>query len=120
MNELFRDGLERNATANRRKYLEYADDLLTLISIHCILEVLNNSLQEGENAADIFWGWLSAISKSVDANAPTAENFLQIHKFVFVKYFTIWIGSTVREFVTNRLGDDAYARLFQRYGQMLR
>lgn len=125
MNELFRNGLERNATVNRRKYLEYADDLLTLLSIHCMMELLDKelvdkSLHSEKDAVDIFWTNLSKIYRSVDPNTSEKKDILQIQKFVFAKYITAWFGGTVRTFVTSRLGDDAYARLFQRYGQMIR
>lgn len=129
MNDLFRNGLERNATVNRKKYLEYADDLLTILAIYCMIDLLDRSLQkkflDGEtndkgDVADTFWCNLSKINRSVDPNANEEGKILQIQKFVFVKYFTPWLGSTVRTFVTSRLGDDAYARLFQRYGQMIR
>lgn len=129
MNQLFRNGLERNATVNRRKYLEYADDLLTLLSIYCMMELLDKSfdkklvdksLHSEEDAVDAFWINLSKIYRSVDPNTSEKDDILQIQKFVFAKYITAWFGGTVRTFVTSRLGDDAYARLFQRYGQMIR
>lgn len=120
MSVVFRKGLEQNPAVNRRKYLEYTDDMLTLLSFHCMMQMLDELLQKGEGAAEAFWTRLSEINKSVDPNAPEKAEILQIHKFVFVKYITTWLGCTVRAFVTNCLGDDAYARLFQRYGQMIR
>lgn len=120
MNDLFRQGLDRNLMVNRRKYLECVDELLTLLSFHCLMQMLDDCLKEGGKAADTLWGRLAAINRCIEPNAKETDGILQIHKFVFTKYITTWFGSTVRSFVTNRLGDDAYARLFQRYGQMIR
>lgn len=120
MNDLLRYGLGRNPDVHRRKYLEYADDLLTLFACHCMMKMLEDILRGRDDYADAFWNKLSKINSEVGPNKSECMEVLQIHKFVFVKYITAWFGKTVRKYVTDELSDDAYARLFQRYGQMIR
>ena len=69
---------------------------------------------------DELWRWMERVNQCIIPNTEGNREVLPIHQFVFVKYITSWLGNTVRKTVKQSLGDDAYARLFQRYGQMIR
>lgn len=120
MSYLYRKVLQENPEVPRRKYLEYVDRLLELFACHCLVEMLTFLLQNGNEAADKLWQRYGEINRQVEPNASEDTNVLQIQKFVYVKYLTAWFGKSIRSYVTKCLGDDAYARLFQRYGQMIR
>ena len=119
MDRLYREVLQKDPTIHRRKYLECVDGILTLISFHCLVIQLNDFLGK-KIAVDELWMWLKCVNDCVAPNAKEDPNVLQIHQFVFVRYLTSWFGKTVRDTARHSLGDDAYTRLFQRYGQMIR
>ncbi len=120
MNHLYREVLQKKEDIPRRKYLEYVDRLLDLFSYQCLMELLAQLLQKKDRAADELWQRYSQINRQVEPNTKKDEKVRQIHKFVYVKYLTGWFGKSIRSYVIECLGDDAYARLFQRYGQMIR
>ncbi len=120
MDHLYRKVLQRKQNIPRRKYLEHVDRLLELFSCQCLMEMLTLLLQKKDEAADALWQRYGAINQQVEPNASEDGEVLQIQKFVYVKYMTGWFGKSVRSYVIKCLGDDAYARLFQRYGQMIR
>lgn len=131
MMKLYRQVPQRNAEIHRRKYLECVDNLLTLFSAHCLIRLLDVFQSKNAEAAKEMWEWLNKINQSIEPDIKSIEpdikddpqnhqTDLQIQKFVFVKYITGWLGRFIRKFVTETLGNDAYARLFQRYGQMIR
>lgn len=120
MNYLYRVVLQRETNLHRRKYLEKVDKLLELFAFHCLVELMSEQLEYGGAYADELWKKLRAINESIQPNVQDENGILQIEKFVFVKYITTWLGKTVRRHVRKNFGEDAYARLFQRYGQMIR
>lgn len=120
MDYLYCKVLQRKQDVPRRKYLERVDRLLELFSCHCLVEMLISLLKEKHEAADKLWQRFGEINQQVEPNAGENKNVLQIQKFVYVKYLTGWFGKSIRSYVIKCLGDDAYARLFQRYGQMIR
>lgn len=120
MDHLYRKVLQREQDVPRRKYLEHVDRLLEILSCHCLVEMLASLLQEDTDAADKLWQHYGKINRQIEPNATESEAVQQIQKFVYVKYLTGWFGKSVRSYVIKCLGDDAYARLFQRYGQMIR
>ncbi len=120
MSYLYRNVPQRKESIPRRKYLEHIDKLLELFSFHCLVEMLSLLLQKEKKAAGALWQRLRELDRQVESNAGESTQALQIQKFVYVKYLTTWFGKSIRSYVTKCLGDDAYARLFQRYGQMIR
>lgn len=120
MDYLYREVLKKDAGIHRRKYLECVDEILELVSIHCLVLLLNELLQRKDEAVDELWRWMERVNQCIIPNTEGNREVLPIHQFVFVKYITSWLGNTVRKTVKQSLGDDAYARLFQRYGQMIR
>lgn len=120
MNYLYRKVLQDKDNISRRKYLECVDKLLEIFSFHCLMDMLENLLPHKKETANAFWTRLAEINQQVEPNAKDTSAVLQIQKFVYVKYLTAWFGKSIRSYVTACLGDDAYARLFQRYGQMIR
>ena len=120
MDDLYRKVLQRKQDIPRRKYLEYVDRLLELFSCQCLMEMLAQFLKEGNKAAEALWKRYGKINRQVEPNAKENKNVPQIQKFVYVKYLTGWFGKSIRSYVIKCLGDDAYGRLFQRYGQMIR
>ncbi len=122
INNLFREDVIRKLNVNRREYLEKVDELLSIISYGWLLEILNITFSN-YNKSDFFWRELRKINMQVvsdDLETLHNDSVDQIYKYIFVKYITQWFGSAVREYVKKVLGRDAYARLFQRYGQMIR
>ena len=120
MDRLYREVLQKDPTIHRRKYLECADGVLALISFHCLVLQLNDFLEAGMDAANALWMWLKRVNDCVAPNPKEDQEVFQIHQYVFVKYLTPWFGKTVRKTAKCFLGEDAYTRLFQRYGQMIR
>lgn len=120
MSYLYRQVLQKYPNTHRRKYLECVDELVELFSAFYLVGMINSFLKTGESAAETLWHRLEAINRCVEPNAHADNTIIQIEKFVFVKHITTWFGRTVREYVTEVLGEDAYSRLFQRYGQMIR
>lgn len=120
MDYLYCKVLQRKQDVPRRKYLEYVDRLLELFACHCLVEMLTSLSKEKNKAADKLWQRYGEINQQVEPNADENKNVLQIQKFVYVKYLTGWFGKSIRSYVIKCLGNDAYARLFQRYGQMIR
>ena len=124
MMNLYRKVPQRNSEIHRRKYLECVDNLLTLFSAHCLIGLLEEISLKKRNAPNEMWKRLNEINQSIEPNTKDDlqehQTDLQIQKFIFVKYITGWFGRFIRNFVTENLGNDAYARLFQRYGQMIR
>lgn len=120
MDFLYRSVLQKNSGIHRRKYLELVDKLLSAASFHCLTLLVNDFLQKGDCAPVELWRWLEQVNKCVVPNAEENTKILQMHQYVFVKYITPWFGGIIREFVKDKLGEGAYAHLFQRYGQMIR
>lgn len=120
MSYLYRKVLHSNSTVPRREYLECVDRLLELFSCQCLMEMLIAFQRNGSKAANALWGCYRKINQQVEPNAKENNSVPQIQKFVYVKYLTNWFGKSIRSYVIKCLGDDAYARLFQRYGQMIR
>jgi len=120
MSYLYRKVLHSNPDVPRREYLEYIDRLLELFSCQCLMEMLISFQQKGEKAANALWTCYRKINQQVEPNVKENKSVPQIQKFVYVKYLTGWFGKSIRSYVIKCLGDDAYARLFQRYGQMIR
>lgn len=120
MSSLYREIPQRNAGIPRCKYLEYVNQLLVLFSVHCLINMWEEVRQKGPDIANALWDRLREINESVEPNAEENGEVLQIQKFVFVKYISLWFGRFIRKFITDTLGNDAYTRLFQRYGQMIR
>jgi len=120
MSYLYRKVLQKTPSIPRRRFLEHTDKLLELFSFHCLMERLTLLLQNKNDLADILWQNLKELNRQVEINSNESTQVLQIQKFVYVKYLSTWFGKSIRDYVTKCLGDDAYARLFQRYGQMIR
>ena len=126
MNCLYRQVLQDYEHIHRRKYLECVDKLLVLFSFYC-LWAMQKEVYASDQPANKLWELMQTINKRIEPNAQQSKSqneqhmqITQIQKFVFVKYITLWLGQAVRQYITEVLGHDAYARLFQRYGQMIR
>ena len=119
MNQLYRLVPQENPDIHRRKYFSCVDKLLELFSVHCLIAKLHSILRE-DSPENVLWDWLSQINNCIEPTGDAPGTIFQIEKYVFVKYLTTWFGKAIREYVVENLGDDAYARLFQRYGQMIR
>ncbi len=120
MSCLYSQVLQNHPNIHRRKYLELVDKLVELFSIRCLMTMMDKFLSDSTESSDVMWNYLVDIKKSLEPNSNDKKDVLQIYKFVFVKYITTWFGRTVREWITENLNADTYARLFQRYGQMIR
>lgn len=120
MSYLYRQVLQKYPNIHRRKYLEYVDQLVEIFSILYLVRMLDELHKGGDNAAEDLWKRLQKINRSIEPNVESDDEVIQIEKFVFVHHITTWFGRVVRKYVTEVLGEDAYSRLFQRYGQMVR
>lgn len=119
MNKLYRLVPQENPKIHRRKYFSSVDKLLELFSTHYLIKNLNDIMQKDAPETKL-WTWMQKIDKSIQLAEDAEEAAPQIENYIFVKYLTTWFGKAIREYVAENLGDDAYARLFQRYGQMIR
>ena len=119
MNFLYYGILRENPAIHRRKYLEGVNKLLEFFAAHCLLEKLDELYQMKEPEKEL-WKWVQKLNKSVVSTEVSTDAVPQIEKYAFVKYLTPWLGKVIRQYVEDTIGSDAYARLFQRYGQMIR
>ena len=119
MDILYRVLPVENSNIHRRKYFDTMDRLLELFSIHFLFQKLSTILHD-ENPEIRIWEWLQKVNQSIDPNESTHKDVSQFEKYIFVKYLTTWFGKSIREYIAANFGDDVYARLFQRYGQMIR
>lgn len=119
MNYLYDDVLREHPEIHRREYLECVNEMLELFAGHSLLEKFDE-MRRCKEPATTLWGWMKKINGCVASTEASADAIPQIEKYVFVKYLTPWLGKVIRQYIEETLGGDAYARLFQRYGQMIR
>lgn len=119
MNYLYYDVLRKYPRIHRRDYLENVNELLEFFAAHCLLAKLDEIQRKKEPEIEL-WKWMRQLNKSVVSTEAITDSVPQIEKYVFVKYLTPWLGKATRQYIEEPLGGDAYARLFQRYGQMIR
>ena len=119
MNYLYHDILREYPQIHRREYLENVNKLLEFFAAHCLLVKLDEIHQKKEPKIEL-WKWMKTLNESVVSTEAATDSVPQIEKYVFVKYLTPWLGKVLRQYIEETLGGDAYARLFQRYGQMIR